>query len=181
MRSTNLTTISLSASLISLQLSKICPPLGRVLPAPQSLSANQAAKEAVETLANTLDGIFSSKLTNSGVSIAVKSIHENNHLFNHHFTPYNVSDIGTNMIDEHTIYRVGSISKMMTALAALQNNKINMDDSVLEYLPDLKSRSDVHESIYTIPWEDITSKSLASHLPGLATDSKTPVFRQGYP
>jgi CubicO group peptidase (beta-lactamase class C family) len=172
MRTINLTATLLSASFISLGLSKVCPPLGRVLPAPHTPSENQAVKGAIETLKASLDGIFSSKLANSGVSIAVKSIHEDSLLFNHHFTPSNMSGIGTNMIDEHTIYRVGSISKMMPALAALQNSKINMDDSVLDYLPDLKSRFDAHESIYSIPWEDITVSSLASHLSGIATDSK---------
>ncbi len=164
----------LSSSIIGFGDAKSCPPLGRVLPAPQSPSQSQDVKDAISRLKVDLDSTFSANFAASGVSIGVKSLHEASLLLNHHFTPPKLSDVGTGVIDEYTIYRVGSVSKIMPALAALQHSNISMEASVLEYLPALKNRSDIHHSVHSIPWEDITIQSLASHLSGLATDSEFP-------
>lgn len=100
----------------------------------------------------------------------VKSIHEDEPLFSYHFTPPVLSDIGTAVIDDNTIFRVGSLSKIFPALAALQSSTIHTDDSVLKYIPELKDTTGPAE---TVSWEDITVDSLMSHLSGLATDSKS--------
>jgi CubicO group peptidase (beta-lactamase class C family) len=105
----------------------------------------------------------------SGVSIGVKSIHEDSQLFSFHYTPPVKTDIGTDEIDENTIYRVGSVSKMMPALAAIQVKEINLDDSILVYLPELENATS-SDAVNAISWEDITVRSLANHLSGLATD-----------
>lgn len=151
---------------------KTCPPLGRVLPAPKRPSQNDAVKEAIQSLELKL-GNMSSTLNSSGISIGVKSIHESEPLFNFHYTPPTLSGIGTDKIDENTIYRVGSVSKMMPALAVRQSPNINLYDSVLKYLPALRNHTDIHPAIDSVPWEDVTIESLASHLSGLSTDSKT--------
>lgn len=163
----------LSSSLVGFGGAKVCPPLGRVLPSPQSPSQSQTVKDAIDSLRLDLDGIFSSKFNTSGVSIGVKSIHETNLLLDYHYTPPKLSGIGVEEIDKYTIYRVGSVSKMMPALAVLQNSNINLKASVLEYLPDLKNRAELH-SIHSIHWQDITIQSLAAHLSGLPTDSERP-------
>ncbi|KAM0517037.1 hypothetical protein ACHAPE_005149 [Trichoderma viride] len=100
----------------------------------------------------------------------VKSIHEDGPLFSYHFTPPVLSDIGTASIDDDTIFRVGSLSKIFPALAALQSKSIHLDDSVLEYIPELKEAA-ASTSAETISWEDITVDSLMTHLSGLATDT----------
>lgn len=102
----------------------------------------------------------------------VKSIHEDESLFSYHFTPPFLSDIGTAVIDDKTIFRVGSLSKIFPALAALQSTSIHLDDSVLEYIPQLKNVA-ASDSGEAIPWEDVTVDSLMTHLSGLATDSKS--------
>lgn len=160
-----------ASSTVGLAQAKACPPLGRVLPAPQHPSQNDAVKEAIAKLKSDLDRSLAPSMATSGISVAVKSIHEDKLLFNYHYTPPMLSGIGTSAIDEHTIYRVGSVSKIMLALSALQTSAIDMRASVLKYLPDLTSKSSP-ESIHTIPWEDITVWDLATHLSGLPRDSK---------
>lgn len=152
-------------------IANACPPLGAVLPPPQAPSRNEAVKLATRKLKSTLDAEFSSKLNSSGISIAVKSIHEDAPLFSYHFTPPVFSGIGTKAIDESTIFRVGSLSKLFPALAALQINSIHMDDLVLKYIPELKNAV-IAGSAESTPWEDITIDSLMTHLSGLPTDSK---------
>lgn len=169
--STLITALAASSLTIPLANAKLCPPLGAVLPAPKAPSGSQAVKTAIEKLRASLDSDFASKLNASGISIGVKSIHEDAPLFSYHFTPPVMSGIGTKAIDDHTIYRVGSLSKLMPVLAVLQSNSINMEDSVLKYIPELKKlKSSDH--INGIAWEDVTVGSLANHLSGLSTDSE---------
>jgi CubicO group peptidase (beta-lactamase class C family) len=146
--------------------------LGPVLPAPLKPSSHEAVQKAIEKLTAGLDA-QTSKLAASGLSIGVKSIHEDKQLFSYHFTPNVTSGIGTSKIDENTIYRVGSISKMMPAITALQNANINFDDSILKYIPELRNATN-DDALKAVAWEDITVGSLANHLSGLATDCKTP-------
>lgn len=169
----NITVVLAAFSAVGLTQAKACPPLGRVLPAPHNPSQNDAVQDAVSKLKADLNGMLAPIMVTSGISVAVKSVHEDKLLFNYHYTPPVLSGIGTESIDEHTIYRVGSVSKMMPALSALQNSDVDMRASVLKYLPDLAKRSGVNGSIHNIPWEDITVQDLATHLSGIARDSKT--------
>ncbi|XWW99877.1 hypothetical protein V2A60_007891 [Cordyceps javanica] len=157
-------------SVIGLARANACPPLGRVLPGPRNPSKNDAVQEAIAKLTAHLEGTLASAMTTSGISIAVKSTHEDKLLFNYHHTPPVLSGIGTSAIDEHTIYRVGSVSKMMPVLSALQHDKIDLHASVLKYLPDLAKTAESRDSIHSISWQDITIADLATHLSGLPRD-----------
>jgi CubicO group peptidase (beta-lactamase class C family) len=108
----------------------------------------------------------------SAVSIGVKSLHERKQLLNWHHTPPVYSGIGTEEVDENTIYRVGSVSKVFAALVALQNADIDLDASVLEYIPELRDPSNSTNGVAATPWEDVTVRSLMNHLSGIATDSE---------
>ena len=158
-----------AGAVLPLVSSKACPPLGAVLPAPRFPSRSESVKEATQKLISGFNDELKQLLNASGVSVGVKSTHEDNLLFNYHFTPPVLSGIGTDTIDEKTIYRVGSLSKLFPALVVLQES-INLDDSVLKYVPDLQNVTESPEG--SIPWEDVTIGSLLSHLSGLATDSK---------
>ncbi|KAK0611385.1 beta-lactamase/transpeptidase-like protein [Immersiella caudata] len=148
----------------------VCPPLGPVLLAPRSPSQNPIVKAAIGSLKATLDGQLKGQMKGSAVSLAVKSIHEDGLLFNYHFTPPTLSGLGTTNVDENTIYRVGSISKLMPVLALLQESNVSLEDPVTKYLPALRNAKGSSE-VLSVSWDDITIGSLMSHLSGLATDS----------
>ncbi|KAH6653158.1 beta-lactamase/transpeptidase-like protein [Truncatella angustata] len=148
---------------------KSFPPLGPVLPAPRFPSKGDLVKEVVEGLRAQLDQTLGVSINASGISIGVKSIHEKDDIFSYHFTPSVMTDIGTDNIDENTIYRVGSVSKLFPAVIALQLG-IDLDASVLEFLPELGENSD-GDVIETIQWKDISAGSLMSHLSGLPTET----------
>ena len=152
--------------LIPSTLAKPCPPLGPVLPPPRSPSGSDAVKNAAQELTDFLETQLTADYKTSGVSIGVKSTHEDEQLFSYHFTPPMRSGIGTNSIDEQTIYRVGSLSKLFPALAILQNPSVGMDDSVVKYIPELQDAKG------GINWEEVTIGAMMEHLSGIATDSK---------
>jgi CubicO group peptidase (beta-lactamase class C family) len=146
-----------------------CPPLGPVLDAPLSPSKNDAVKQAIEVLKAQIDETFGTPGGASAVSIGVKSIHEKQSLFDYHFNPSVKSDVSTDTIDENTIYRVGSVSKFVPALLALQLD-LDLDASVLKFLPEFGKNSDDDE-VASIQWKDITVRSLMSQISGLPTQS----------
>lgn len=163
-----LAAVAVSSLFSSASAIKSCPPLGPVLPAPQAPSKHEAVQAATKGITGALDEITGSLLNHSALSIGVKSIHEDKQMFKYHFSPPNVPEIGTDKVDENTIYRVGSISKMMPAIAALQSSAIDMDESVLKYIPELRNATG--SGVSATHWEDITVRSLANHLSGLPTD-----------
>lgn len=156
-------------ALTGLAASQVCPPQGAVLPAPRKPSSSESVKKASGALRSALDKRFEA-IQASGISVGVKSIHEDSPLFDYHFTPQVAEDIGTEKIDADTIYRVGSVSKLIPTLAVLQQKGVNLDASVLEYVPELQGDSD--DGISGTVWEDVTIRGLMSHMSGIATDSE---------
>ncbi|KAH8878872.1 beta-lactamase/transpeptidase-like protein [Thozetella sp. PMI_491] len=150
-----------------------CPPLGPVLPAPKAPSSNAAVAQAIQVFGDTFNGITRS-LNYSAVSIGVQSIHEDKPLLELFYTPPNLSDQGgVKTVDADTIYRLGSLSKLFPALAALQVPGASFEDPVTKYLPqlrDLKKEQEVNNDITTVDWELVTLGGLASHLSGIGTD-----------
>jgi CubicO group peptidase (beta-lactamase class C family) len=161
---------AVAAGALTLVDAKVCPPLGAVFPAPQAPGESPLVQKAAAALKAGLDARIASQFNNSGLSIGVKSIHEEDPLFTYYFTPPNPGE-GSDKIDEDTVFRIASGSKLFTALAARVNDKIDLQASVLKYLPELnKTAGD--DDILSLKWEDITVGSLASHLSGVGVDSK---------
>ncbi|KAJ6441416.1 beta-lactamase [Purpureocillium lavendulum] len=154
-----------------------CPPLGPVLPAPQSPSSSTHLRQSIAKLTSLLDTTLAARYNTSGIAIAVQSIHEDAPLFSYFRTPRGkASGYGTTRdIDMDTVFRVGSVSKLVTALAAMQQSrghglpgKIDLDASVLEYIPELANSTAA--GVVKTRWQDVTVRALASHLSGLADD-----------
>lgn len=161
---------ALAVGALTFANAKTCPPMGAVLPPPQAPSQSKPVQNAVTKLQDELQKRFSAAFNTSAVSIAVKSIHEDDFLFNYHFTPPKPGS-GIQTVDEHTVYRMASGTKLFTVLAALMSEDLDMRDSILEYLPELKNTAG-DDPITSTPWEDISVESLAAHLSGLGVDSK---------
>ena len=152
----------------------VCAPLGAVLPAPKKLCSNsiieKAGKALIAKLESDIKNTYQS-YNGSAMSIAVKSIYEDDLMFNWHYTPKQYSGYGTKKVDENTIYRVGSLSKVIPALLALQADQVDFESSVTKYIPELKNFQKNTRSVLSVDWSDITVKALASHLSGIADDS----------
>jgi CubicO group peptidase (beta-lactamase class C family) len=161
---------ALAVGTLALTDAKICPPMGAVLPAPQAPSKNKAVKSAVSGLKSALEDEITSLFQTSALSVGVKSIHEDEALFKYHFTPPKPGS-GVQKVGDDTMYRIASVSKLFTVLAALQNSDIDMNASVLKYLPQLNETA-TDDPILSLDWEEVTVGSLAGHLSGLGVDCK---------
>ncbi|KAF5534098.1 beta-lactamase 2 [Fusarium phyllophilum] len=153
---------------------RYCPPYGPVLPAPRQASQHPAVQYAVDTITNVLKG-QTAGFNLSGVSVGVKSIYEDEPLLDFHYTPpiTNPKE-GVKKIDSSTVYRLGSISKVFTVLAALrlaEDGALSMNDPVTRWIPELAHRHSPHSGgdLDVIHWDDITVGDAAGHLSGLVT------------
>ncbi|EXJ77575.1 hypothetical protein A1O3_09802 [Capronia epimyces CBS 606.96] len=75
---------------------------------------------------------------------------------------------GAEEVNGNSTYRIASITKAFTVLGILQQQaagNLSLDDTVDKYIPHLGDRQNG-----TIPWKDITLRSLASQLSGLPRD-----------
>ncbi|KAF3766158.1 beta-lactamase/transpeptidase-like protein, partial [Cryphonectria parasitica EP155] len=99
-------------------------------------------------------------------------MHEPDHLVDLHYTPPVRQANSTTHVDGNTVYRVGSISKIFTALGILKVG-IQMDDVVTDYIPEfqgLEATGEASNPAVTVSWDDITIGALASHMSGIGLD-----------
>ena len=157
-----------------------CPPLGPVLPAPQSPSIDANVRAAVKGISAIAQELTSSFNT-TAVSIGVMSTFEEAPMLSFHHTPEFLNTTGTHNVTIDTVYRIASISKAYTVLALLQlSDKINMADPVTKYIPelaDLDKQQSQNNDITTVRWGMVTIDALASHLAGISAERKTELLR----
>lgn len=147
-----------------------CPPLGPILPAPTGLSQHPRFQELVAQINAQLQNI-SSSLNQTAVSVGLSSAHDNERLISFHYTPQIFNTSGTNKVDGDTVYRVGSTSKLFTALSILQlESKISLTDPVTKYVPQLGDLSESSNSLTEVNWNTVTIEALASHMGGIPAD-----------
>ncbi|KAF5574526.1 beta-lactamase [Fusarium subglutinans] len=149
-----------------------CPPPGPVLPAAKSPSTSPHIKEAIDDLFAALKLVSETWYPNTAISVAAKSLHEETPFVSHHIYPIGgLNTSGVAAIDEETVYRVSSVSKLFPVLALLRLG-VSLEDPVIKYLPELRSIrvAEAPDAITTIQWEHITIGMLASHMSGIAAE-----------
>ncbi|KAI0113490.1 beta-lactamase/transpeptidase-like protein [Daldinia grandis] len=149
-----------------------CPPLGPVLPAPKNPTVHESVRLAIDSISDTFQNLTAG-LVSTGISVAVKSIHETDPLLELHHTPTILNSNGTSTIDSQTVYRLGSISKIFAVLSLLKQDHVELDDPITQYVPELcelKGETDEVSDITTVRWSEVTLGALASHMSGISTD-----------
>ena len=168
-----------------------CPPLGAVFPLPHSLSNNSLIITAAANLTARLDALWAggnatARLFNStttSLSISFFSTHEPDPLFEYHHTAevLNTTANGTRSIAGDTVYRIGSISKVVTVLALLlHEEKFDWRDPITKYVPELstcannKTTDDCTavSGVTGVMWDQVTLGALAAQLAGVPRDCK---------
>jgi hypothetical protein len=116
-----------------------CLWLGAVLPPPKEPSASPYVKEAVGTFKKRLDEI-TARLNHSSIVVGVKSIHESKMLLRYTFTPPELDRSGVTKVDENTIFRLVSVSKVFPVLAILKlkDRGVDLHEPVTKYLPEIR-------------------------------------------
>jgi CubicO group peptidase (beta-lactamase class C family) len=158
-----------------------CPLLGKQYLPPTSIASQAKFKTAIKTLDATLAGAVTKDALykDTTFSIGMFSTSDDGLLWEYHHTGPSVanSSYGTNKVDADSIYRIGSISKLLTVyLFLLCEGDVRWSDPVSKHLPEiLKDKANSWNAI-TPDWDAITIGDLAGQMGGLARDCKSPCF-----
>jgi CubicO group peptidase (beta-lactamase class C family) len=123
-------------------------------------------KNAFASIRTALDlAVAGSEFDSTSFSVEVTSSKES--LWSHHHTARerNASRPDIPEVNGDANYRIASITKAFTVLGILQQHaagNLSLDDTVDNYIQELKEDQDG-----SIPWKDITLRSLASQLSGI--------------
>ncbi|KAF4631598.1 hypothetical protein G7Y89_g6535 [Cudoniella acicularis] len=165
---------------------KVCPVLGQVYPVPSGLSSNEKFQAATKLFDAALNTTLETGISTDGagpfnattLSIGMFSASEKGLIYQRHYTDPSVrnSKFGTQNADADSIYRLGSISKLLTVyLFLIREGDSRFNDPVTKYIPELAAAASSPPSPNGITpnWNEITIGQLASHMSGIATDYGT--------
>lgn len=105
------------------------------------------------------------KYNSTSISVEVTSSKESLWEFHHTARERNASRPDIPQVNGDALYRIASITKAFTVLGLLKQHaagNLSLDDTVDKYISELKGPQNG-----TIPWKDITLRSLASQLSGI--------------
>lgn len=152
---------------------RACPLLGQQYPSPVQLSSNSEFQAATKQIENAL--LSSSKtymLNETSLSIGMFSTSEEGLLYQYHHTDALLanSSQGSRKVDADSIYRIGSISKLLTMYMFLvSDGDRHFNDPIAEHVPALLKAGPEWNTV-TPEWNDITIGDLAGQMAGLARD-----------
>jgi CubicO group peptidase (beta-lactamase class C family) len=144
-----------------------CPILGPALPSDFDPSNSTAIKDAISSFPSLIENLFELEAINrtgSSFMIDVWSTQTNASIYQYSYSaemldPY----LTAGVLDDETIFRIGSVSKLFTAYALLSAAGMEVfDHYVTEYLPELAGNTDPD----TVKWEEVTVGALAEQQGG---------------
>jgi CubicO group peptidase (beta-lactamase class C family) len=157
------------------QKTENCPLLGPVFPPATDLLSSKAIQAAVKSFPGVLEeALGAGRLDNETTSFSINVFSANETLFEHHFAAPGLNgSLAAGVLNNQTIYRVGSLSKlwsMYTFLLSAPGNQL--DQPITKFVPELVNASSENLGDGS-RWEDITIRSLAGHLSGLGRDCRS--------
>lgn len=158
---------------------------GASYPPPRDISSNSSSvaaswKNVTQTLEHTLAGaglgpVASSLLKNSTFSMGLFSLYDKDASFlqYHHISPSTLNGtFGTAHVDSDTIYRIASVSKLITTYAGMVELEDNdWNTPLTKIYPSLQkfiqtTTSDL-DAVKNISWDKITVGDIAAHIGGI--------------
>jgi hypothetical protein len=165
-----------------------CPLGGPEFPKPRNLSANPTWQAAMRNLTaffegfdvNGVLGVPNTRPTNYSYATRLFSTNPGPEvLWERYHTQENLPSWspGVKQVDQDTVFRVGSITKVFTVLAILvADGFTHFNDPITKYVPELaalNARQKDSNSIMKVDWDDVTLEALASQMSGLVRDCKS--------
>jgi CubicO group peptidase (beta-lactamase class C family) len=160
-----------------------CPLFGPLWPAATGLSSDPVISEALQTITTAIEqasdaGNFSS----ASIALQIFDANDPDALLSLFSTSADINTtLGVSEVDENTVFRIGSTSKLFTMLMLLvQNGFGSLEDPVADYVPELRDavvdlfHNSTHwdNGIDFTRWNEITLGELATHLAGIGRDCK---------
>ncbi|KAL4915402.1 beta-lactamase/transpeptidase-like protein [Aspergillus aurantiobrunneus] len=174
------------SALAALAAGETCPLAGPVFPAPRRAGSSAAFHRATGNFTTSLEQIMHSKNDSkttaidpdlSSLTVQVYSARDPKPLFEYYHTATTARNntVGVNEVDENTVFRIGSVSKLWTVLLLLlEAGDASFHEPVSKYIPELQDAiDDLKENTFAneidhVNWQDVTVGELASQLAGLA-------------
>lgn len=161
----------------------LCPLLGPIYPPPTDLSHDATFSAALQNITTTIqDAVNSDKLSSDSISMQIFDGSDSGSLLSLSYTADAINTtLGVSKVDENTVFRIGSTSKLWTMLLMLiENGFTSLHDPVAQYIPELRqavfelarNSSMRQDGIDFTKWNEVTVGELATHLAGIARDCK---------
>jgi CubicO group peptidase (beta-lactamase class C family) len=147
-------------------------------PAPDLDSNDALLKHAFTTIETAVTlAVADPKFASTSFSVEITSSKQS--LWSQHHTALerNASRPDIPEVSGDALYRIASITKTFTVLGILyqhQAGNLSLDDPIDKYIKELRE-----DQAGTIPWKDITLRSLASQLSGIPRECTTIGFSAG--
>ncbi|KAJ7588107.1 putative beta-lactamase [Mycena floridula] len=167
--------LALLAFSLNAQAFQNCPILGLSFPTPRALSTSSVIQNAAANLSATIEFLLQTGEaldSDSSFSIGIFSPSSSDFLFEfHHSAPSLAnSTAGVKTVDADTVYRIGSVSKLVSVYTYLiELGDASWSDPVTKYIPELQNAPE-SDSVSSVSWADITVGDLASQLSGIGRD-----------
>ncbi|KAL4926688.1 serine hydrolase domain-containing protein [Aspergillus undulatus] len=185
-----------------------CPLAGPIFPAPNSPSDSVAFEKAIANLTKSIENKLtpanSTQYTaidpdQTSFTVQVYSARHSKPLFEYYHTATSAQNntIGVNTVDQDTVFRIGSVSKLWAVLLLLmESGDAALHEPLHKYIPELRETTDdlkdnvtVFSGIDNANWEHITIGELASHTAGLGrsyglgdrSTDPSPMLKLGFP
>lgn len=173
--------VSLALATKAIAAGTQCDLAGPGFPAPSELSSSNKLVEAIATFEKLLDDGL--RANNTAWTVALFSSKEKKTLYEQYHTPE--IDVGVATVNEHSIFRIASISKVFSVWSFLiEVGDERFGDPITKYVPELLdsensissrncSSSVIYDDIDRVKWEEVTLGQLASHAAGITRDRKS--------
>ena len=194
--------LSLSAAILSLfssipqlnsSTTNSCSLLGPVFPPPSVLSTDPNIIKAGDSLALALETLKQNASTtgygpldfkDNSFSIQVFSLYQQEPTHQYHYTAPSLSNstVGTRKVDQDSIYRAGSVTKLLTVwLVLIEAGEAVIHDPITKYVPELAEidargcggSTSSQDNTDCVMWKDVTVGDLGSHMAGIQKERKT--------
>ncbi|KAI0431207.1 beta-lactamase/transpeptidase-like protein [Xylaria sp. FL1042] len=153
---------------------RICPLKGLQFPAPTDLGSEALFRDATSVIEQSIRAnLTEAPYNETTFSIGMFSATDDQLIYEFHHTDPTVanSGIGANEVDADSIYRIASITKILTVyqwLIADGDKKFN--SPISDFIPQLL-KYEKHQDDYPAPsWDEITVNDLAMFLAGIGRD-----------
>lgn len=159
---------SLTALLTEAIPTEDCPNSGPAFSSDFNIAETDAFKDAIVAMPEQIEALIAAGQVSSNIttfSIDVFSTATNESVYSyHHAAPTLNGTLTAGKLDDESIYRIGSVSKLFTAYAILNTADIAVfEHPVTQYLPELAGNKGPGKII----WEDVTVGALASQQAGV--------------
>jgi CubicO group peptidase (beta-lactamase class C family) len=147
-----------------------CPILGPAFPSSFDIESTRAFQDAVASFPNLIEALFEDgtlNKTHSSISVDVYSTFTNRTIFSYyHAAPGINFTLSQGVLNDDTIQRIGSVTKLVTIYALLVKGGYEiLYDPVTKYLPELAGNPH-NDPLGHVRFESLTIEALASHMGG---------------